>query len=123
VKPQVVGLRAGLYSIRALPETTFGYRPHKTGRPFALIDGIQGRVEDVLRFPAAAGGQVSVQPIVFHRVMDAVPAGGWQIVQEPGGLEVLLSGLRETIVDSVVADSLKRELSAQGVVVPRVKVR
>jgi phenylacetate-CoA ligase len=93
------------------------------GRPFALIDGIQGRTEDVLRFPAASGGQVSVQPIVFHRVMDAVPAGGWQVAQEREGLTVLLSGLRENFEDATVVDSLRRELEAQGAIVPPVKVR
>ena len=59
-----------------------------------MDDGIQGRAEDVLRLPAASGGQIAVQPIVFHRVMDAVPAGGWQMVQEPEGMTVLLSGVR-----------------------------
>jgi phenylacetate-CoA ligase len=93
------------------------------GRPFALIDGIQGRTEDVLRLPAASDGEVTVQPIVFHRVMDAVPAAGWQVVQEPGGLTVLLSGVREGFADGVVADALRRELSAQGAVVPKLEVR
>jgi phenylacetate-CoA ligase len=93
------------------------------GRPFALIDGIQGRAEDVLHLPAASGGQVSVQPIVFHRVMDAVPAGGWQIVQEPEGLTVLLSGVREGFANTTLLNSLRRELEDQGVVVPPVKVR
>jgi phenylacetate-CoA ligase len=98
--------------------------PHcPCGRPFALIDGIQGRAEDVLRFAAASGGQVSVQPIVFHRVMDAVPAGGWQVAQGPEGLTVLLSGVREGFADSTMVDSLKRELAAQGALVPPVKVR
>src|SRR5215204_1245240 len=76
------------------------------GRPFALIDGVQGRVEDVLRFPAASGGQVAVQPALFHRVMDAVPAGGWQVVQGPERLTVLLSGVQKGFVDDVLADSL-----------------
>jgi phenylacetate-CoA ligase len=93
------------------------------GRPFALIDGIQGRAEDVLRFPATSGGQVSVQPIVFHRVMDAVPAGGWQVAQGPEGLTVLLSGVREDFADAALIDSLRRELEAQGAIVPPVKVR
>jgi phenylacetate-CoA ligase len=93
------------------------------GRPFALIDGIQGREEDVLRFAAAAGGQVSVQPIVFHRVMDAVPAGGWQVAQGPEGLTVLLSGVREGFADAALIDSLRRELETQGVIVPPVEVR
>src|SRR5918999_2559696 len=93
------------------------------GRPFALIDGIQGREEDVLRFPATSGGQVSVQPIIFHRVMDAVPAGGWQVAQGPEGLTVLLSGVREGFEDDTLIDSLRQELGAQGAIVPPVKVR
>ena len=93
------------------------------GRPFALIDGIQGRVEDVLRFPAASGGQVSVQPIVLHRVMNTVQAAGWQVVQEPGGLTVLLSGAPKDFADGVLADALRRELAAQGAIVPRLEVR
>jgi phenylacetate-CoA ligase len=98
--------------------------PHcPCGRPFALIDGIQGREEDVLRFPTKSGGQVSVQPIVFHRVMDAVPAGGWQVVQGPEGLTVLLSGVRGDFADAVLIDSLRRELEVQGVIVPPIKVR
>ena len=93
------------------------------GRPFALIDGIQGREEDVLRFPATSGGQVSVQPIIFHRVMDAVPAGGWQVVQGPEGLTVLLSGVREGFAEATLIDSLRQELGAQGAIVPPVEVR
>jgi phenylacetate-CoA ligase len=97
--------------------------PHcPCGRPFALIDGIQGREEDVLHFPATSGGQVSVQPIVFHRVMDAVPAGGWQVVQGSEGLTVLLSGVREDFADTILIDSLRRELETQGAIVPPVKV-
>ena len=64
-----------------------------------------------------------MQPIVFHRVMDAVPAGGWQVVQGPEGLSVLLSGVREGFADVTLVDSLKRELAAQGAIVPPVKVR
>jgi len=93
------------------------------GRPFALIDGVQGRVEDMLRFPASSGGQVTVQPALFHRVMDAVPAGGWQVVQEPNELTVLLSGVQEGFTDAALANSLRRELAAQGALVPSVEVR
>jgi putative adenylate-forming enzyme len=97
--------------------------PHcPCGRPFALIDGIQGREEDVLHFSATSGGQVSVQPIVFHRVMDTVPAGGWQIAQEPSELTVLLSGVREGFTDATLIDSLRQELAANGAIVPPVKV-
>ena len=93
------------------------------GRPFALIDGVQGRAEDVLRFPAVSGGQVAVQPMVFHRVMDTIPSGGWQVAQGSEGLSVLLSGVRECFADATLIDLLQRELRAQGAIVPPVKVR
>ena len=48
------------------------------GRPYALLDGIQGRVEEILHFPAVAGGWVVVHPNMFHDVLDLVPAGAWQ---------------------------------------------
>jgi len=55
--------------------------------------------------------------------MDAVPAGGWQVVQVTDGLTVLLSGVREGFADAALIDSLRRELEAQGAIVPPVKVR
>ena len=64
-----------------------------------------------------------MQPIVFHRVMDSVPAGGWQVAQGPDGLTVLLSGVREGFAERELAYSLKKELAAQGAVVPAAKVR
>ena len=64
-----------------------------------------------------------MQPIVFHRVMDAVPAGGWQVAQGFEELTVLLSGVREGFADATLIDSLRRELKAQGALMPSVKVR
>lgn len=55
------------------------------GRPYLLIEGVQGRVEEALEFPVRAGGQIRVQPAVFHSVMDAVPAKGWQLVRNRTG--------------------------------------
>jgi phenylacetate-coenzyme A ligase PaaK-like adenylate-forming protein len=65
------------------------------GRPFALIDGIEGRREDVLELPAVAGGSVQVHPNTFHDVLDLVPARAWQVVARPTKLQVLLVGLPE----------------------------
>ena len=55
--------------------------------------------------------------------MDAVPAGGWQVAQEPEGLTVLLSRVREGFADAALIASLQRELEAQGAIVSPVKVR
>jgi len=93
-----------------------------SGWPFALLDGIQGRLEEVLRFPSTQGGQVAVHPNVFHDLMDLVPASGWQVVQQPGGLEVLLMGAREDFANDTLVQRLQQALIAQGAVVPPISV-
>jgi phenylacetate-CoA ligase len=63
--------------------------PCPCGRRFAILAGIEGRTEDVLELPGDRG-TVRVHPNVFHRVLEPVPAAGWQVVQEPGRLRILL---------------------------------
>jgi putative adenylate-forming enzyme len=93
------------------------------GRPFALLEGIEGRKSEVLHFPARAGGEVAVIPHVFHRVMDTVPAGGWQVVQEQDGLEVLVSAAPESLNETALLDALRQALTAQGAIVPPIGIQ
>jgi putative adenylate-forming enzyme len=93
------------------------------GRPFALLEGIEGRAPEVLHFSALAGGEVAVIPHVFHRVMDTVPAGGWQVVQEQDGLEVLLSAAPESLNETALLDALRQALTAQGAIVPPIRIQ
>ncbi|HEX9133423.1 MAG TPA: hypothetical protein VF844_14125 [Ktedonobacteraceae bacterium] len=88
--------------------------PCPSGRPFALIDDIQGRVEDVLFFPGVPGGLVSVHPLVFSRIMDTLPVSG---------LHVLLSGVRGEFGDEMLAETLREALAEQGAIVPHVEVQ
>jgi phenylacetate-CoA ligase len=97
--------------------------PCPSGHPFALIDAIQGRVEDVLSFPGVAGGVVNVHPLVFSRIMDILPISGWQVVQEADGLHVQLSGVRGEFGDEMLGDILRQALTEQGAIVPSVEVQ
>ena len=65
--------------------------PCPCGRTFALLDGIQGRREDVIVLPHGSGGTISIHPIVFHDVLDRVPAGEWQVAQEGIDLRLLVA--------------------------------
>lgn len=94
-----------------------------SNRPFSLIDGIQGRVEDVLYFPSRSGDEMAVHPNVFHQVMDTVPANGWQVVQEQDGLTVLLSGVHAEFVEEKFADRLRQVLANQSVIAPPIKIQ
>ena len=97
--------------------------PCPSGHPFALIDDVQGRVEDVLSFPGVAGGVVNVHPLIFSRIMDILPVNGWQVVQETNGLQVLLSGVRGEFEDDMLAATLQQALAEQGALVPDVGVQ
>jgi phenylacetate-CoA ligase len=95
----------------------------KNGLPFRQIEGIQGRTEDILYLPGVTGNEVAVQPLVFNRVMDIVPANGWQIIQEVDKLTVLLSGVPASFADDTLVRSLGQELTAQGVLVPPIQIQ
>ena len=97
--------------------------PCPDGRPFALVDDIQGRMEDTLSFQGVAGGVVNVHPLVFSRIMDTLEVRGWQVVQEADGLHVLLSGVRGEFGDEMLTVPLRQALAEQGAIVPHVEVQ
>lgn len=98
--------------------------PCNSDLPFAVIESIQGRVEDTLLFPAQSGEPVAVQPLVFNRIMDILPVSGWQVVQAAdNGLTVLLSGGRDGLSNEALIEKVTQALVAEGVRDPRVTVQ
>lgn len=91
-----------------------GQRGCPCGRSFIRMEDIEGRLEDVLELPGRAG-LVSVHPIVFHHVLDQAAAVGWQVVQEPAGLRVLIAGLASGSTPAGIQTSLAEALTAAGV--------
>jgi phenylacetate-CoA ligase len=97
--------------------------PGRLGWPFARIDGIQGRTEDILHLSGVSGREVAVHPITFHHVLDSLPVSGWQVIQEADGLRVLLSGAAATFADDTLVSGLRQGLAAQGVDVPSIRIQ
>jgi phenylacetate-CoA ligase len=91
-----------------------GGRGCPCGRGFALLGGIEGRLEDVLFLPGKAG-RVRVHPLVFHRVLDEVSVRGWQVIQESAGLRILLAGLVPGLSAEKVGVDVTAALSEAGV--------
>ncbi|NUQ76843.1 MAG: phenylacetate--CoA ligase family protein [Polyangiaceae bacterium] len=61
------------------------------GLPFALLSGIEGRAEDILRLPSQEGGVVAIHPNVFHNLLERLPVQAWQVLEEPDAIRILLS--------------------------------
>ncbi|MBA3906975.1 MAG: phenylacetate--CoA ligase family protein [Pseudonocardiales bacterium] len=92
------------------------------GRSYALISGVQGRQQEALRFAEPDGTQRTVQPVVFHHIMDDVTAAGWQIVHRPDGIEILLARPQQVDMQAL-ASRMRTTLSAHGVTAPTVTIR
>jgi putative adenylate-forming enzyme len=92
------------------------------GRPFRVVDGIQGRREDMLHFPSTDGKQVAIHPNLFHQVMDTVSVSGWQIIHRNDGLHVLLSGSNSTTDEAKLVEDMSHSLAKQWAVVPKIHI-
>jgi putative adenylate-forming enzyme len=97
--------------------------PCSCGRPFRLIDGVRGRIEETLTFAAEGGGTVAVHPNAFSNITEQLPVAGWQIVQSPASLQLLLAGVSGPIDEVQLAARVRRALEAAGAAPPPIEVR
>ena len=94
------------------------------GRPFRMIESIEGRVEDVLFFPARASDTtVAIHPNLFHAILETVPATGWQVVHETRGLTVYLTGAVDESLRDQLRGRVRRMLESQAAQPPVIEVR
>lgn len=92
------------------------------GRPFTLLEGIQGRTSDLLTFSTPSGGQVGVNPHLFTQFMDSVSAREWQIVQQREGLRIVLCGEQNDQQEEALLQALRQTLADQGASVPPIGI-
>lgn len=90
------------------------------GRPYTLIESVQGRQDEILRFPAPDGRLIPVHPILFMMFMSRETAGNWQIIRREDGLHVLVTHATET---TQLEQGLRKALAEQGIVVPPVHIQ
>jgi len=100
--------------------------PDPSGRPFVRIARVDGRTSDILRFRAAAGGEVSVHPFRLRAPFSALlDVRQYQLVHERNGAILARVVPRADAPDDLVTrvrDALVHELVAAGVAAPAVRV-
>jgi phenylacetate-coenzyme A ligase PaaK-like adenylate-forming protein len=135
VPPGVPGHKVLVTSLvnRALPliryeiadAVTLASGPDPTGRPYQRISRVDGRSDDILRFPAVGGGEALVLP---HRLR--VPFAGlpevtqYQIVREPRRLvvRVVLGNGASVATPERIFAGVSAALEEAGAVPPPIKV-
>ncbi|HEY3374638.1 MAG TPA: hypothetical protein VGK02_06210 [Candidatus Aquicultor sp.] len=93
------------------------------GRPFALIEDIQGRAEDTLFLFDNKGDEVAIHPNVFHNIMEQEPVAGWQIIQEnDNNLNVRILSPGAGFREQQLVNAVSSQLEMQGIHEPKIKV-
>lgn len=91
--------------------------PCLCGRPFALVRDVQGRQDEILAF-----GSVQVHPVVFHKLLEGVPAPAWQVLREPDRLLVQVAHPGEGFDPAALSRAVTDALSRMGIAPPPVHV-
>jgi phenylacetate-CoA ligase len=100
--------------------------PCPCGRPFRLLQAIEGRNDDILHLEAAAGGTVAVHPLALRGALAGI--GGlaqYKVVHDHDGLHVraaLRPGADPAAAVALIRDRLAERLAAQGAAHPVVEV-
>jgi phenylacetate-coenzyme A ligase PaaK-like adenylate-forming protein len=96
------------------------------GRPFRLLTGIEGRNDDILYFPAAAGGTTAVHPLALRSALAGIPGlAQYKVVHDTDGLHVrvaLRPGADPAEAVRLVSARLTDRLTTQGAASPAVQV-
>ncbi len=103
---------------------TLDPEPCPCGRTLVRTRAIEGRADDVLRFPARGGGEVTVHPLHFAVVTRDRGVREFQVVQEGSSVRILVVP-REGATSELEArlrDAVSRRLAELGVEEPKVAV-
>jgi phenylacetate-CoA ligase len=91
------------------------------GRPYRVIESVDGREEDILYFEAnAAGAPVGVHPNRFHQALEGLALEAWQVVQDGSGVTIRLVGPHASDLRSAAESAVRTAISSTGARVPAV---
>jgi len=92
------------------------------GRPFQMIETVEGRNDDVLLLAARDAGTAWIHPNALQQAVETAPWAGWQLIVLEDGLTVHLVGARDREAMEKVAPNLRAMLEEHGAAPVRIEV-
>ena len=94
------------------------------GKPFAVLAGIQGHLEDTMQMKGPGSASVAIEPDVFHDVLEPAPVDGWQVTQDSETkLTVSIVGPQTGYSEQEISGALEARLHEQGAHDSTVRIR
>lgn len=100
--------------------------PCPCGRPFPVLQSVEGRSDDILRLPDRKGGNVSVHPMRFRSPLAAErDVRQYQVIHRREGITLRIVPARQAAREALerhLNETISRELSSAGADPPPVNV-
>ena len=94
------------------------------GRPYRVIESVDGREEDILYFEAnGAGVPVAVHPNRFHEALEGLGVEAWQVIQDESGLTIRLVGPRARDLCQAAEIAVRAAIASAGARIPSIAAR
>jgi phenylacetate-CoA ligase len=92
------------------------------GRPYRVIESVDGREEDILHFEAAGARMpvVAVHPNRFHEALEGLGVEAWQVIQDESGLTIRLVGPRAGDLCAAAETAVRAAIASTGARVPSI---
>jgi phenylacetate-CoA ligase len=84
------------------------------GRPYILVEDIQGRTEDFLYFDSP-GKKITIHPNKIQGIMEFVPVTSWQIVLEGNKISIFLVGLSPAYNKEIIITGFNDLFTKEGI--------
>lgn len=84
--------------------------------PFARMEEIQGRMEEIITLTTDSGKQTLLQPNFFHKLMENLPVANWQIEQiGSNALKILIIDPSSSFNENELIEKYTHALTAFGI--------
>jgi len=93
------------------------------GRPYRVIESVEGREEEILHFESNSGGaRVAVHPNRFHEALEHLAVEAWQVIQDDSGLTIRLIGSHVHTLRPLAEHAVRVTLESAGARLPDIFV-
>lgn len=94
------------------------------GKPFRMLAGIEGRVEDLIYLDGFNGKMAAIKPDVFHQILEPAAVGGWQIIQESSSaVLVCVIDVQPGFSETELIKTLTTRLREEGAAKPDIRIQ
>lgn len=93
------------------------------GMSYPLIEGIQGRSDQIINFVSRDNKKVAVHPAIFSNIMDHAGVTRWQVILEKEQFTFLITATGITEITPIIENEMKEAFDKLNIQLPHLNIR